>query len=47
MSNSLPWSERTSAECAQEIARLQDALGSLEAGAKRQYDLLDAMFVRG
>ena len=47
MTNSLPWSERSSAECALEIARLQGELGSLEAGAKRQYDLLDAMFVRG
>jgi diguanylate cyclase (GGDEF)-like protein/PAS domain S-box-containing protein len=47
MSVDIPWSQRSSSECAQEIARLNDALASVEAGAKRQYDLLDAMFVRG
>jgi diguanylate cyclase (GGDEF)-like protein/PAS domain S-box-containing protein len=47
MSADLPWSQRSGAECAREIARLEDALASVEAGARRQYDLLDAMFVRG
>jgi diguanylate cyclase (GGDEF)-like protein/PAS domain S-box-containing protein len=47
MSADIPWSQRSSGECAQEIARLKEALASVEAGAKRQYDMLDAMFVRG
>jgi diguanylate cyclase (GGDEF)-like protein/PAS domain S-box-containing protein len=47
MSTAMPWSDRSSAECAIEIARLKDALASSDAAAKRQYDLLDAMFVRG
>ncbi|MDZ7937783.1 MAG: PAS domain S-box protein, partial [Rhodoferax sp.] len=47
MSADVPWSQRSIAECAGEISRLEDALASVEAGARRQYDLLDAMFVRG
>jgi diguanylate cyclase (GGDEF)-like protein/PAS domain S-box-containing protein len=47
MSTDIPWSQRSSDECAREIERLKVALASSEAAAKRQYDLLDAMFVRG
>jgi diguanylate cyclase (GGDEF)-like protein/PAS domain S-box-containing protein len=47
MSAEIPWAQRSGAECALEIARLQEALASSDAAAKRQYDLLDAVFVRG
>jgi diguanylate cyclase (GGDEF)-like protein/PAS domain S-box-containing protein len=47
MSTDIPWSQRSGDECAREIERLKVALASSEAAAKRQYDLLDAMFVRG
>ncbi|HCX83367.1 MAG: hypothetical protein A3E00_07510 [Curvibacter sp. RIFCSPHIGHO2_12_FULL_63_18] len=40
------WAQRSPAECAQEIARLEGALASVESGARRQYDMLDALFVR-
>ena len=46
MSAGFDWAQRTAAECAQEIARLEDALASAESGARRQYDMLDALFVR-
>ena len=46
MSAGVPWAERSAAECAEEIARLQSAITSVESGARRQYDMLDALFVR-
>ena len=46
MSAELPWAQRSPAECAEEIARLEQALASVESGARRQYDMLDALFVR-
>ncbi|MDZ7919639.1 EAL domain-containing protein [Rhodoferax sp.] len=46
MSTELPWAQRSLAECAREIARLEQALASVESGARRQYDMLDALFVR-